>query len=469
MPMQDVKYKETISKCLNDLKVDNCVLWSDFVVAFKNEIIEDCNMNHSTYNKRNFKGNWVKRTKVVAQESDITLDMKNDNWQVIEEILQEKKRDEGRVSDSSNISETSSKTGSDSSKKTLLGYKLDSNEKEEIQKMYSGLEKTKMWKLSSNRYVEEVMEQFTQRLNCEHPSCSLILDINDDHWTGYFSPEELREIKEVTTPTDSKLPENMTNFINTIPKTTKLKEIFLHLNSQIIDPYQDRDVYWLKNTLQQAADLFETGYIPLTNQTERDLIRRVWGFIDTAYDSSELTFRSEKASVSCLLESNKRRKIAATNPMDRQRTGDIPDMLIFFDRYEFGTAEVSKTETDTTKELNEGSMKLPKIMKSMLLNLVKSNSQPQHVIKIVGMFFSGLKVNFFELYNPAGYVCTIRRTKELYFPVHPKEFMKKMKPLVEQVWINKMDMESRLEIIMISDSDSERESYVLPSCFQRRR
>lgn len=156
-----------ISKCLNDLKVDNCVLWSDFVVAFKNEIIEDCNMNHSTYNKRNFKGNWVKRTKVVAQESDITLDMKNDNWQVIEEILQEKKRDEGRVSDSSNISETSSKTGSDSSKKTLLGYKLDSNEKEEIQKMYSGLEKTKMWKLSSNRYVEEVMEQFTQRLNCE--------------------------------------------------------------------------------------------------------------------------------------------------------------------------------------------------------------------------------------------------------------------------------------------------------------
>lgn len=119
----------------------------------------------------------------------------------------------------------------------------------------------------------------------------MILDINDDHWTGYFSPEELREIKEVTTPTDSKLPENMTNFINTIPKTTKLKEIFLHLNSQIIDPYQDRDVYWLKNTLQQAADLFETGYIPLTNQTERDLIRRVWGFIDTAYDSSELTFR----------------------------------------------------------------------------------------------------------------------------------------------------------------------------------
>lgn len=75
--------------------------------------------------------------------------------------------------------------------------------------------------------------------------------------------------------------------------------------------------------------------------------------------------------------------------MDRQRTGDIPDMLIFFDRYEFGTAEVSKTETDTTKELNEGSMKLPKIMKSMLLNLVKSSSQPQHVIKIVGMFFSG--------------------------------------------------------------------------------
>lgn len=50
--------------------------------------------------------------------------------------------------------------------------------------------------------------------------------------------------------------------------------------------------------------------------------------------------------------------------MDRKRSGEISDIKTFYDQYEFGAAEVNKTETNDIKELNGGSIKLGKIMKT---------------------------------------------------------------------------------------------------------
>lgn len=79
------------------------------------------------------------------------------------------------------------------------------------------------------------------------------------------------------------LADDFVDFLSSIPKTTDIKEIFNYLNNAIIDPFTNRDLYWLKMTLQQAADLFIVNYLPLSNSSERDLIRRVWGFVDTAF------------------------------------------------------------------------------------------------------------------------------------------------------------------------------------------
>ncbi|KAI9478671.1 MAG: hypothetical protein EXX96DRAFT_609141 [Benjaminiella poitrasii] len=225
----------------------------------------------------------------------------------------------------------------------------------------------------------------------------------------------------------------MKKFLDMIPRTTDIKAIFAYLNNLVIDPYEEYELCWLKTSLQQAADLFITRYLPITDHSERDIIRSVWGFVDTAYDSSELTFGRHTAEVI----------------MGRQRAGEIPDMKIFCGRYEFGVGEVRKNESDTTKEINDGSIKLGKMIKSMLLNLTK-DSPKQHQMKIVGMFFSGVKMNFLELYNLFGHVCILKKTKELYFPERSKEFIKPMIPLVEQVWIHKMEMESRLDSMMVS-------------------
>ncbi|CEG69675.1 hypothetical protein RMATCC62417_05712 [Rhizopus microsporus] len=92
--------------------------------------------------------------------------------------------------------------------------------------MYEKLDKSKRWKISSSRYVEEVMQESAQILDYEHPSCSMILQIDDDHWFDFFTTEELNEIKAATeNNVVTRLPDNMKNFLNTIPRTANIKEI----------------------------------------------------------------------------------------------------------------------------------------------------------------------------------------------------------------------------------------------------
>lgn len=101
--------------------------------------------------------------------------------------------------------------------------------------------------------------------------------------------------------------------------------------------------------------MFITGCLPITDEQERDIIRRVWSCVDESFDASDLQLRSERLSTSSCLEKNKKRKISATSRMRRQLTGDIRDMIIYYDRYELGVAEVGKVETDSTKILNDSS------------------------------------------------------------------------------------------------------------------
>lgn len=110
--------------------------------------------------------------------------------------------------------------------------------------------------------------------------------------------------------------------------------------------------------------------------------------------------------------------------MKRQLTGDIPDMNIYYDRYELGVgvAEVGKDETDTTKLLND-SRKLSIVMNCMLLNLAKHCLVQQ--IAVDGMVMSGLAIKFSQLVNPRGYVCAVSKKEEFCYSVHSKECIKK--------------------------------------------
>ncbi|KAI9270944.1 hypothetical protein EDC94DRAFT_655854 [Helicostylum pulchrum] len=61
--------------------------------------------------------------------------------------------------------------------------------------MPRSLKECNMWRLSSGRYVEEVMMQIFVKGSEEHPVWSLLMNASDEKYKAYFSEEELEEIK----------------------------------------------------------------------------------------------------------------------------------------------------------------------------------------------------------------------------------------------------------------------------------
>lgn len=121
------------------------------------------------------------------------------------------------------------------------------------------------------------------------PGCSVILDTNDSNWEEYFTQAELQEINEAACI--EKQPADLQQFFDAIPRTTDISEVFSHLNNLVIDPFENRGLYWLKKMLQNSADLLITRCLAITDEQETDIIRRVWSCVNEAFDGSDLKLR----------------------------------------------------------------------------------------------------------------------------------------------------------------------------------
>lgn len=129
---------------------------------------------------------------------------------------------------------------------------------------------------------------------------------------------------------------------------------------------------------------------------------RIWIIIDWAFDGSALLARNEKGSIASKIDKNKSRKVACANTMDRKKPSAIPNLLIFYDRYEFCTVEATKKQCDDTKEKRKVSSKLSVFCKRMLLNLLDNSPSLQHDLSIVGLSICRLKLTLREISNLRG-------------------------------------------------------------------
>lgn len=281
------------------------------------------------------------------------------------------------------------------------------------------------------------------------PVCDVVLDLDDENWKDYFTEEELLEIREFMLINHEPFPLHMQQFLDSVPKTGNISEVFRFVHNQDVDPVAEYDLHWLKTSLEAAACLFLSKYIPITDQTERDLIRRIWCIVDTAFDFSDLKFRSDKQCHGSKIMKNRKRRISAVERMERQVHGQIPDMVISFGDHEFGMAEVAKV-SNNTKEINEGSIKSSQIMNAMFENIVETYPALRHEMKITGFLISGLKFTLLELSNPFGYVKLLKRSKPLHFPEHPLSFSNRLFPLLQVIWVSKLDMEAKLKEVLLA-------------------
>lgn len=126
--------------------------------------------------------------------------------------------------------------------------------------------------------------------------------------------------------------------------------IYNYLENIPLDLKTQQHLLRLKHTIQIAIVLIEHKYLPITNQ--QDICIHVWKFIGDAFNSSKLTVKQQKASSAPRAVSNKKRRIAMGNPIQRQQHTLIPDISIYNGSQTYAVIEAAKTEDDT-KQLVE--------------------------------------------------------------------------------------------------------------------
>ncbi|KAG1488146.1 hypothetical protein G6F52_012555 [Rhizopus delemar] len=174
------------------------------------------------------------------------------------------------------------------------------------------------------------------------------------------------------------------------------------------------------------------------------MIRRIWSFIDTAFDNVNLDIRcGEKESFASSYRRNRER-----SANDRKKHSHRTDLLFKCNEGELECAEVGKKDDgdNGTKELHELGLKCPKMMKDQLCHLIKVTPHHQYDLAIVGFVTMSLKLCVMVLDRPSTYVCRIQKTSALFFPSNVETMGARLEALLALVTQVKqgLDIESKV-------------------------
>ncbi|ORX51979.1 hypothetical protein DM01DRAFT_1375189 [Hesseltinella vesiculosa] len=233
-------------------------------------------------------------------------------------------------------------------------------------------------------------------------------------WENRFTSDEIDEMRKHRPQTLPPCPEQLLNYLNQFSDIKTLDALISQVKKRQYDFDQEFDLEWAQYSIISALRLFQGNYFPLTDQTEADMIRRVWSFIDSAFDNVNLDVRcGEKESIA-----SSQRKNRGRSRNDRKKHGHRSDLLFKCTEGELGCAEVGKKDDgdNGSKELYELGLKCPKMMKDQLCHLIKATPHHEYSLVIAGFVMMGLKLRAVVLDRSSTYVCRIQKTPALFFP-----------------------------------------------------
>ncbi|KAI9311615.1 hypothetical protein BX666DRAFT_1867420, partial [Dichotomocladium elegans] len=202
-----------------------------------------------------------------------------------------------------------------------------------------------------------------------------------------------------------------------------------HARSQFFDFMDDFDMDWAQHSMETALRLF--GFpgknIPLNDHTESDVLKRMWIFIDKAFDNVDVDVRSgEMESRASCQRKNKDRKLES-----RKSHGHRADLLLKCTIGELGCGEAGKSDQGEfgTKEL----LKAPKMMKDMLSALISASPSATD-LETICFIIMGPKLTLLRMDRPSRLTCRLSRSKPKYFPDNLVHFSAGMGSLLALVW-----------------------------------
>ncbi|KAG2218387.1 hypothetical protein INT45_013338, partial [Circinella minor] len=363
--------------------------------------------------------------------------------------------------DSTTTPTANAKASSSSSNNTTSRHMLTDTEKIYVESLYQKLKEENMWTLKTGRKVEKVMEECARDYTVEQGAHSLIVDPLDSVWGNYFTEEEREEISSTNAPELPPLTLQMTEYLQKFENLTDLDDLFNKANEDYFNPKKDAELYWLKQSIINALEIYYCGFLDKEVKSESDLLHRIWRPIYLCFDHSaniSVTSGEKTSYASALRKKESKTETEAPSKFFGTRT----DLLFFtpITMKEFGTAEMGlKSATESNKSVNELKLKVPKTMKDMLLRLIKLSPVEPDKIITCGFNISGVYLNQLVMDNPKGYVCRVSRFPvELQYPVSPDNFIQLFKPILATIYGTRIQMESTLKHI-----DDERKKAGIPS------
>ncbi|KAG0186409.1 hypothetical protein DFQ28_007905, partial [Apophysomyces sp. BC1034] len=143
-------------------------------------------------------------------------------------------------------------------------------------------------------------------------------------------------------------------------------------NSLEHDPVTEPMMAWLSLTLSSTSYLFlKDDGDSIHSYPETDKLYRLWGFINTIFDGSNIrAISKEKSSVANSLAKNSKRKLSAVEQLSNVKIGHKMDTIYVSGNVELGCLEIGGVPCQT-KAWHDSRMKMPFVMKDMLMNIVK--------------------------------------------------------------------------------------------------
>ncbi|GAN11802.1 hypothetical protein MAM1_0985d11403 [Mucor ambiguus] len=164
--------------------------------------------------------------------------------------------------------------------------KLAEIDKDRIKNMYASMDKSKMWKLSTGKLVEEQMQKLALSKDHEHLAHSLVLNVQDHCWQEYFTDSELDEIKYYKAIELPVLPSNVQVLLDDL-KTTANSNLYNKVTQEIHASTSDEK--WVQDAYNTCFRLIQSGVFPLSSDiTEQAIGKRMWSCLDACFDFSNI-------------------------------------------------------------------------------------------------------------------------------------------------------------------------------------
>ncbi|KAG2219126.1 hypothetical protein INT45_000498 [Circinella minor] len=402
-PIEIVKYIKELQDIGEDIR------FSSFVSDKQTFLVE------KSKGLKNYKQFWSHLFGSIAKELKVQVTKGRTNWGTVEAA----------------ISGENCLTSSSSSATSAL---LSDTEKRNVDETYTTKLMYPKWMLSSGKVVEDVMHSFVKECSYEHSAHSLILDIHDPCWNGRFTPDELNELRTYHKPNLQPLPQDLQEYLNKFRGVHDLEDLIaIHMKYRFHPSEADKN--WVSNAIGEVLNLYFYNY-DIKNKTEADLVRRLWGFIEKCFDESDFYVLSgEKSSTASSNRKNENRSVSGITPLLRKETGTKVDILIKYLDDDFGVGEAGLSGGSTsTKYVSEAGIKLPKTMKDVFWNLLKTSNDSAQKICIPGFIINGTELTVKLIDIPSGNACRLYTLGPMAFPCTAATFYKYFIPLVTIVW-----------------------------------